>query len=87
MITKQVIEAALEEWGPPLAGEMTEHVGYDKHAVEGRNGANCRNATRTKTVLTDNAGPVQFEVPGTGTFRRAGHRQEAGTPPFRGLRT
>ena len=30
-ITKQVIEAALEE-------EMTEHVGYDKHAAEGRTG-------------------------------------------------
>ena len=55
-ITKQVIEAALEE-------EMTEHVGYDKHAVEGRNGGNSRNGTRTKTVLTDNAGPVQVEVP------------------------
>ena len=55
-ITKQVIEAALEE-------EMTEHVGYDKHAVEGRNGANSRNGTRAKTVLTDNAGPVQVEVP------------------------
>jgi len=55
-ITKQVIEAALEE-------EMTEHVGYDKHAVEGRNGENSRNGTRAKTVLTDNAGPVQVEVP------------------------
>jgi len=55
-ITKQVIEAALEE-------EMTEHVGYDKHAVEGRNGANSRNGTRSKTVLTDNAGPVEIEVP------------------------
>ena len=44
-ITKQVIEAALEE-------EMTEHVGYDKHAAEGRNGANSRNGTRAKTVLT-----------------------------------
>ena len=32
-ITKQVIEAALEE-------EMTEHVGYDKHAAAGRNGDN-----------------------------------------------
>ncbi|WP_404387111.1 transposase [Humibacillus xanthopallidus] len=40
-ITKQVIEAALEE-------EMTEHVGYDKHAVEGRNGANSRNGTRRR---------------------------------------
>jgi len=55
-ITKQVIEAALEE-------EMTEHVGYDKHAAEGRNGANSRNGTRVKTVLTDNAGPVDIEVP------------------------
>ena len=35
VITKQVIEAALEE-------EMTEHVGYDKHAAQGRNGANSR---------------------------------------------
>jgi transposase-like protein len=55
-ITKQVIEAALEE-------EMSEHVGYDKHAVEGRNGANSRNGTRSKTVLTDNAGKVDIEVP------------------------
>ena len=42
---------------------MTEHVGYDKHAVEGRNGGNSRNGIRTKTVLTDNAGPVEIEVP------------------------
>jgi len=55
-ITKTVLESALEE-------EMTEHVGYDKHAVAGRNGANSRNGTRTKTVLTDNAGPVAVEVP------------------------
>src|SRR6478735_9746260 len=45
-ITKQVLEAALQE-------EMTEHVGYDKHAVEGRNGANSRNGTRAKTMMTD----------------------------------
>jgi transposase-like protein len=55
-ITKQVLEAALEE-------EMSEHVGYDKHAVEGRNGGNSRNGTRAKTVLTDNAGAVQVQVP------------------------
>jgi putative transposase len=42
---------------------MTEHVGYDPHAVEGRNGANSRNGARAKTVLTDNAGPVQVQVP------------------------
>src|SRR3954451_19164514 len=55
-ITKTVLESALEE-------EMAEHVGYDKHAVEGRNHANSRNGTRAKTVLTDNAGPVLIEVP------------------------
>ncbi len=62
MIPKQVIEAALEE-------EMTEHVDYDKHAVEGRNGANSRNGTRSKTVLTDNAGPSRSRCPGTGKAR------------------
>src|SRR5512132_1172302 len=63
-LTKQVIESALEE-------EMTDHVGYDKHAVQGRNGGNSRNGTRTKTVLTDNAGQVQVEVPRDrdGTFK------------------
>ncbi len=35
-ITKTVLETALEE-------EMTEHLGYDKHAAEGRNGGNSRN--------------------------------------------
>src|SRR6478735_10452696 len=56
MITKTVIESALDE-------EMAEHVGYDKHAVEGRNRGNSRNGRRTKTVLTDNASPVQVVVP------------------------
>jgi len=56
MITKTVLESALDE-------EMAEHVGYDKHAVEGRNRGNSRNGRRTKTVLTDNAGPVQVVVP------------------------
>ncbi len=55
-ITKQVLESALEE-------EMSEHDGYDKHEVAGRNGGNSRNGTRAKTVLTDNAGKVTIEVP------------------------
>jgi hypothetical protein len=56
MITKTVIESALDE-------EMAEHVGYDKHAVQGRNRGNSRNGKRTKTVLTDNAGPGEVVVP------------------------
>ena len=55
-LTKTVLETALEE-------EISEHLGYDKHAVEGRNGANSRNGRRAKTVVTDAVGPVQIEVP------------------------
>jgi putative transposase len=56
VLTKTVLETALEE-------ELSEHLGYDKHAVEGRNGANSRNGKRAKTVVTDAVGPVQIEVP------------------------
>jgi putative transposase len=49
-LTKSVLETALE-------AEMTEHLGYDKHDPMGRNGANSRNGTRTKTVVTE-IGPV-----------------------------
>jgi transposase-like protein len=54
-MTKLVLQAGLE-------AEMSSHLGYDKHAAEGRNGANSRNGTRTKTVLTE-VGPVDIEVP------------------------
>ena len=54
-LTKTVLETALE-------AEMSEHLGYDKHDAEGRDGGNSRNGTRTKTVLTE-IGPVQIEVP------------------------
>ena len=56
LVTKLVIETALEE-------EMSEHLGYDKHAMEGRNRGNSRNGKRSKTVLTDTAGAVEIEVP------------------------
>ena len=45
-LTKRVLEAGLE-------AELTEHLGYDKHAVQGRDGGNSRNGTRPKTVLTE----------------------------------
>jgi len=54
-LTKRVLEAGLE-------AELTEHLGYDKHAVEGRDGGNSRNGTRPKTVLTE-VGPVKLDVP------------------------
>ena len=55
-LTKMVVEAALDE-------EMSEHLGYDKGAPEGRNRGNSRNGRRSKTVVTDNAGPVEIVVP------------------------
>jgi putative transposase len=54
-LTKTVLETALE-------AELSEHLGYDKHDPAGRNRANSRNGTRTKTVLTE-IGPVEIEVP------------------------
>ena len=54
-LTKMVVEGALE-------GEMDDHLGYSKHAPEGRNSGNSRNGHRPKTVLTE-AGPVEISVP------------------------
>src|SRR5262252_3504685 len=54
-LTKRVLESALE-------GEITDHLGYEKHDRAGRDGGNSRNGTRTKTVLTD-VGPVEIAVP------------------------
>ncbi len=55
-LTKTVLETALDE-------EMTDHLGYDKHHPAGRGSGNSRNGTRSKTVLTDNVGPLAVEVP------------------------
>jgi hypothetical protein len=71
-LTKTVIETALDE-------QMADHLGYDKHDPAGRGSGNSRNGTCTKTVLTDNCGPVEIEVPRdrNGNFevrRRRGRR-------------
>ncbi len=55
-ITKQVIETVLAE-------QMSERLGYDTHAVQGCNHGNSRHGSRALTVLTDNAGMVDVEVP------------------------
>lgn len=52
-LTRTVLETALE-------AEMTEHLGYEKHASS--NGENARNGTRPKTVLTE-VGAVEIDVP------------------------
>src|SRR5262249_11393644 len=54
-LTKLVVESALD-------GELTDHLGYDKHDPAGKNGGNARNGTRVKTLLTE-VGPVEIAVP------------------------
>ena len=54
-LTKRVIEAAMD-------GEITDHLGYEKHDPAGKDGGNSRNGSRAKTVLTD-VGPIEIVVP------------------------
>jgi putative transposase len=54
-LTKRLLESALD-------GEITDHLGYDKHDPAGRGSGNSRNGSRAKTVLTD-VGPVEVSVP------------------------
>ncbi|MEV6841481.1 IS256 family transposase [Streptomyces sp. NPDC051133] len=54
-LTKRVLESALE-------GEITDHLGYEKHDPAGAGSGNSRNGARSKTVLTD-VGPVEITVP------------------------
>src|SRR5665811_2032508 len=52
---KQAVEAA-------IGAEMTDHLGYDRYAVEGRGSGNSRNGHKATTVQT-NAGAVNVDRP------------------------
>ena len=54
-LTKAVIERALQ-------AEMTNHLGYEKNAVEGRKSGNSRNGTDSKTVKSEK-GEITLQVP------------------------
>jgi|TARA_B110000263_G_scaffold247113_1_gene259321 putative transposase len=54
-LTKDLIERA-------LAAELTDHLGYDKHAVAGRGSGNSRNGTSGKTLKTEQ-GDLPLEIP------------------------
>jgi transposase-like protein len=62
----ELIAAVLER---ALAAELTEHLGYDRHAVSGHRSGNSRNGAIAKTVQTG-VGPVPVQVPRdrNGTF-------------------
>jgi putative transposase len=64
LFTKNVLETALNE-------EMTEHVGHEKNRAEsGRESANVRNGSRSKSIISDAVGEVEISVPRdrAGTF-------------------
>jgi putative transposase len=54
-LTKAVLERALQ-------GEMTHHLGYEKHDVAGKNSGNSRNGKSSKTIK-GKRGQVQIDVP------------------------
>lgn len=54
-LSARLIERALE-------AEMAEHLGYEKHAPEGRGSGNSRNGRASKQVLTE-SGPLDLSVP------------------------
>src|SRR5579872_6322875 len=52
-----------------LEAEMTEHLGFERNAAEGRGSGNSRNGHTSKTVTTE-SGPVELRIPRdrAGTF-------------------
>ena len=75
-LVQQVLQTALET-------ELTDHLGYEPHAVAGRGSGNSRNGYYPKTVRTE-VGDVRLEVPRdrSGSFTPAtvpvGQRRLAG---------
>lgn len=55
----ELIKAVLERG---MQAELTSHLGYEKHAAEGRGSGNSRNGTTSKTVDTE-VGPVELDRP------------------------
>lgn len=54
-LTKKMTERMLE-------AEMTDHLGYEKHASEGHNNGNSRNGTSTK-ILKGDKGNISIDIP------------------------
>ena len=58
-IVKQLTKALIER---ALQAELTDHLGYDKHAAAGRDSGNARNGTSAKTLKTDQ-GDLPLDIP------------------------
>src|SRR5262245_26478227 len=58
-LLNQLKKALLER---ALAGELTHHLGYDKHSPKGNNSGNSRNGSSKKRVLSKD-GQFSIDVP------------------------
>lgn len=58
-VMKQLMKRTVERM---MQGELTHHLGYDKHDSAGRGTGNSRNGTSTKTIQSD-LGEVTIAVP------------------------
>lgn len=58
-LMKQMLKRGMER---ALQAELTHHLGYEKHAAEGRGSGNSRNGTSAKTMKGE-LGEVVIEVP------------------------
>ena len=58
-ILKELTKALLER---ALSSELTYHLGYEKHALEGKNSGNSRNGKSGKT-LKGEQGELRIEIP------------------------
>ena len=56
---KKLLAQSLEQM---LEGELTEHLGYEKHSPAGKNTGNSRNGKTHKTLKNDN-GEIEITVP------------------------
>jgi putative transposase len=54
-LTKAVVERALQ-------GEMTHHLGYEKHSPEGKHSGNSRNGKSSKRIKSKR-GQIEIDVP------------------------
>lgn len=59
-LLKQLTKAVLER---ALKAELSHHLGYEKHSLEGKNSGNSRNGKSKKTLKGD-FGTLPIEVPG-----------------------
>lgn len=74
-LTKRLLESALE-------GEITNHLAYNEHDPEGKNGGNSPNGKRGKSMLAD-VGSVEISVPRDRTAPSTRRSSRSGNAPDR----